>query len=434
MGKAIKFNFNKKSYNSFTELCNDYNLSEGCVRARLKRKWSIKEALGIKFRKSASGGRDKNILVNGQNYKSIKIACEKLGITNLNKVYQRLRKQNYTIEQAFGLVKPPKKKSSTAIKITVGNQTFESKRAASIFFKVDEKIVSQRIKRGWSVEEAHEIKDRSPQINKIYLKNGNKKQGYIYIISNNFNNKQYVGITIGSIKERFNSHIYKADKRSHKDSLEHDIWKNGSEKFFYKKLKKAPVDKLGSLERYYIKKMKTKIPYGYNINSGGAGIFGGINYKIPIVVDNEIFFSLSDIARSLNINVSTISARIRSGWDIKKAISQKIRSIKKIKFDNVEYESINDAARSKGLKVSTVTGRIKSGWTIKKALSTIPKEKKNTHLLPYFYKNKKFSNFSDLARSVGIKPKTLTARLRNGVNIKEALNNKNRLKYKINEI
>lgn len=424
MGKAIKTNFNNKKYNSFTELCNSFNLSEGCVRARLKRKWSIHEALGIKFRKNASGGRDKRIVVNGQKYKSIKIACKKLGITNIDKVYQRLRKKNYTIEQAFGLIKPPKKKSSTAIKIIIGNQTFESKREASIFFKVDEKIVSQRIKRGWTIEEAYEIKVRSPQKNKIFLKNGKKKQGYIYVISNKFNAKQYVGITIGSIKERFNSHIYKANKKSHKNSLEYDIWRNGSNEFKFKKLLKAPVDKLGSLERYYIKKLKTKIPNGYNINSGGAGIFGGINFKIPIVIDDEIFFSLSDIARSIDVNVSTISARIRSGWNIKKAISQKIRSIKKINFNKTEYESINHASRANGLKVSTVTGRIKSGWDIKKALTTKPIQKKNKHLLPYFYKNKKFNNFADLARSVGIKPTTFTARLRNGIDINEALKSK----------
>jgi len=86
---------------------------------------------------------------------------------------------------------------------------------------------------------------------------------------------------------------------------------------------------MGSLERYYIKKLKTKIPNGYNINSGGAGVFGGINYKIPIILDDEIFFSLSDVARYLDINVSTISQRIRSGLTIKEAIKKKLDQLKK---------------------------------------------------------------------------------------------------------
>jgi hypothetical protein len=178
---------------------------------------------------------------------------------------------------------------------------------------------------------------------------------------------------------------------------------------------------LGFLERFYIKKLETKIPNGYNINSGGAGVFGGINYKIPIIIEDEIFFSLSDVARYLGVNVATISARIRSGWSIKSAITKKIRSIKKIKFNSIEYDSINHAARALGLKVSTVTGRIKAGWTLDKALKKKVKNKKNIDILPYYFNKKKFDNFADLARSVGIKPSTFTARLRAGIRINKAL-------------
>ena len=416
--------FNGKTYNSFTELCFNYNLSDGCVRARLKRGWLLEEALGIIYRKNDSGGTDKEIEVNEIKYKSIKIACKSLKIKNYDKVYQRLKNKNFTVEQAFGLEPPPKKKSSNAIKITIGEKKFESKRAAAIFHKIDERIISNRIKRGWTIEEAYGLKDRSPDKNKIFLKNGKKKQGYIYLILNKFNEKLYVGITIGSIKERFNSHLYVANKKSNKDSLEYAIWTHGSDQFTYKKLKKAPVDKLGSLERFYIKKLKTKIPNGYNINSGGAGVFGGINYKIPIIIDDEIFFSLSDVARYLDVNVSTISARIRSGWSIKSAITEKIRSIKKVKFNKIEYDSINHAARAVGLKVSTVAGRIKSGWSLRQTLSKKTKHKKNSNLLPYFTNNKKFETFADLARSVGMKPSTFTARIRNGKTISKALKTK----------
>ena len=421
MWNSKKQTFNNKTYDSFTDLCTNFGLSEGCVRARLKRGWSIKEALGIIYRKNDSGGTDKKIEVNGIKYKSIKIACKSLKVKNYDKVYQRLKNKNYTVEQAFGLKHPPKKKSSTAIKITIGGKKFESKRAAAIFHKIDERIISNRIKRGWTIEEAYGLKNRSPDKNKIFFKNGKKKQGYIYIISNKFNEKLYVGITIGSIKERFNSHLYVANKQSNKDSLEYAIWTHGSDQFTYKKLRKEAVDKLGFLERFYIKKLETKIPNGYNINSGGAGVFGGINYKIPIIIEDEIFFSLSDVARYLGVNVATISARIRSGWSIKSAITKKIRSIKKIKFNSIEYDSINHAARALGLKVSTVTERIKAGWTLDKALKKKVKNKKNIDILPYYFNKKKFDNFADLARSVGIKPSTFTARLRAGIRINKAL-------------
>lgn len=424
MGKAINQRFKGKIYNSFTELCSNFNLSEGAVRARLKRKWTLEQALGIIFRKSESPGRNQKIEVNGKTYKSIKLACKALKIKNYYTVAQRLKKYNYTIRQAFGIDPPPKKESSTAIKTYIGGKKFESKRAASKHFKIDEKLVSNRIKRGWTVDEAYGLKDKSLDKNRIFDKKGKKRKGYIYLITNKYNEKKYVGITIGDIKERFNSHLYDASKKSNKESLEYAIWVYGSSNFTYKKLKEVNVNRLGTLERYYIKKLNTKKPSGYNINSGGAGIFGGIKYKIPIILDDQIFFSLSDVARFLNVRVATISARIRQGWKIKDAIKKKIRLIKKIKFNNIEYESKNHAARAFGLSISTVRGRLDSGWTIKKAFTTKIKKRKNTNLLPFNYKGKKFKTFSTLAKAVGLKPATLIARLRNGKKIHEALKTK----------
>ena len=54
--------------------------------------------------------------------------------------------------------------------------------------------------------------------NKIYDKSGNKRKGFVYLISNRNNNKKYVGITIGSIQDRFNSHLYQASTKSNKES------------------------------------------------------------------------------------------------------------------------------------------------------------------------------------------------------------------------
>ena len=69
-------------------------------------------------------------------------------------------------------------------------------------------------------------------------------------------------------------------------------------------------------------------------------------------------------------------------------------------------------------------GRLDSGWTIKKALTTKIKKRKNTNLLPFNYKGKKFKTFSTLAKAAGLKPATLIARLRNGKKIHEALKTK----------
>ena len=75
MGVPLKQKFQGKTYKSFTDLCKAYGFTEGSVRMRLKRKWSLKEALGVIYRKSGSPGRDKKIEINGKIFKSIKIAC-----------------------------------------------------------------------------------------------------------------------------------------------------------------------------------------------------------------------------------------------------------------------------------------------------------------------------------------------------------------------
>ena len=324
-GIPTKIKFRGKTYKNFTELSSAFNLTDGCVRARLKRGWSLEEALGFVFRKSDSPGRDKEIEVNKKVYKSIKIACKALNVKNYYTVAQRLNKYNYTNEQAFGLEPPPQKKPSNAIKISIGKKTFNSKKEAANYHNVSQRLVITRLNRGWTVEEAYEIKIRSPNKDKIFDQKGKKKKGYIYLITNKYNQKQYVGITINPIKDRFNSHIYLSGPKNNKDSLEYAIWKFGKNQFSCKKIKKTFVDKLGFFERFYIKKFKTLNPKGYNINKGGAGIFGGVRYKIPIFYENLMFFSLSDLARYKKILPSTLGARVRRGMSIKNAIETKFR-------------------------------------------------------------------------------------------------------------
>jgi hypothetical protein len=424
MGSANKISFKGKKYKSFIDLCNKFNLPESRVRARLKRNWSLGEALEVVFKKSESPGRNKKIVVQGKVYKSIKLACKALSIKNYYTVAQRLNKYNFTIDQAFGFTKPPQKKASNAIKIKIGKKIFSSKKTAAEFYKIDQRLVITRMNRGWTLEEAYGLKTKKLDKNKIYDNSGNKRKGFVYLISNRNNNKKYVGITIGSIQDRFNSHLYQASKKSNKESLEYSIWLLGSDSFSVKQIKKAEVDKLGSLERFYIKKFKTLKPYGYNINTGGAGIFGGKKYDIPLILEGKIFFSLSDVASHLSLNVSTIGARIRSGWNLEKAIKQKVRNIKKIKYKEIEYESKNHLARAFGIPISTMRSRIESGWSISKAINTPIIKKKNTELFPFKYKNKNFYNFSSLAKFVGLKPATLIARLKSGKKLEKIIKEK----------
>ena len=103
---------------------------------------------------------------NIQGVKSIKLACKALNIKNYYTVAHRLKKTNFTIDQAFGFADPPKKKQSNAIKIRIGKKSFNSKKAAAEFYKIDQRLVITRMKRGWTLEEAYGLKAKKIDKNK----------------------------------------------------------------------------------------------------------------------------------------------------------------------------------------------------------------------------------------------------------------------------
>lgn len=97
--------------------------------------------------------------------------------------------------------------------------------------------------------------------------------GYIYKIVNQINGTSYVGQTITSINERFSQH--KSSCKRYKTYLYNAMNKYGIENFTIEKIDSANSQKeLDDKEIYWIKKLNTKIPNGYNILDGGNGARG----------------------------------------------------------------------------------------------------------------------------------------------------------------
>jgi len=92
---------------------------------------------------------------------------------------------------------------------------------------------------------------------------------YIYVSTNTKNNKQYVGVT-NDFKSRVWQHL-RCDERE--DCLFHQaIEKYGRECFEWDILETTTSKKKSlELERYYIDKLHTIKPFGYNMNKGGVG-------------------------------------------------------------------------------------------------------------------------------------------------------------------
>ena len=166
--------------------------------------------------------------------------------------------------------------------------------------------ISRWIDEGVSPEEAFE---RIPNPGYAY--------GIIYLITNKITQKQYVGLTVQTLERRWRYHIEQAHAVQIKNekSLHAAIRKYGEENFQIQEIDRGTTKKdLEAKERKWIKKLKTLVPYGYNISTGGVS--GGSNKK-PTEVDGIRFESVGKaaeyVAETRCISIAAAKRRILKG-------------------------------------------------------------------------------------------------------------------------
>lgn len=94
---------------------------------------------------------------------------------------------------------------------------------------------------------------------------------YIYKITNIVNNKVYIGLTTISIEYRWGRHKTASKDINNNKHLYRAMRKYGIDKFKIEEIDSTDdFEKLGELERYYIKKYNSMNPdVGYNLTAGG---------------------------------------------------------------------------------------------------------------------------------------------------------------------
>ena len=164
--------------------------------------------------------------------------------------------------------------------------------------------IARWINRGMTPEDAFE---RIP--------NPGYANGIIYVVTHKASSKKYVGLTIQTLDRRWKYHIEQASAGciDNIDSLHAAIRKFGPDSFEVRQIDQGTTKKdLEKKERYWIKKLRTLAPHGYNISRGGVS--GGSNKK-PTLVDGILFDSVAKaaeyVSKTRNVSLDAAEWRLR---------------------------------------------------------------------------------------------------------------------------
>lgn len=133
--------------------------------------------------------------------------------------------------------------------------------------------------------------------------------GYIYVITNDINGKQYVGKTTDTIENRFKDHCkdYMLTHCSHRP-LYYAMNKYGREHFSIAQLEECPLEILGEREQYWIEKLDT-YKNGYNGTHGGDGS-QLYDYNL-FIADYNQGMNIGEIAEKYDCAPDTVSKALK---------------------------------------------------------------------------------------------------------------------------
>lgn len=94
---------------------------------------------------------------------------------------------------------------------------------------------------------------------------------YVYCITNTITKKTYVGQTKRTLEKRLKSHLYEASVCKYNMYLHNSIRKHGPDAFTIELLEECDIMNVYDKEKYWINKLNTIQPNGYNEHAGGKG-------------------------------------------------------------------------------------------------------------------------------------------------------------------
>ncbi len=262
----------------------------------------------------------------------------------------------------------------------------------------------------------------------------------VYLATNTVNGMQYVGLTRRkTLEPRVTEHFAKArnSKKGSAKTIAHAIRVYGQDAFKFEILDKTEnLKTLSRAERYWIKKLNTKYPNGYNVKSGGCPTFklaSGDLYEI----DGKKYYGCGDLAEHFTVSVHNIRHRIlRSGWTPRQAVEidappanikkyngkhhATISIGKSICVMGKEFTSIKEACEHYGISDNLYHSRKKMGWSLEETFEIKKRDRPTSRGSEIIVGDLLFPSISKASKHFGIRAGCVTQRLSNGWTIAEA--------------
>lgn len=210
------------------------------------------------------------------------------------------------------------------------------------------------------------------------------KVWYLYKITNNVNEKIYIGVT-SRPEDRKKVHFYNRSQKA-KSLIKNAIDKYSPENFNFEIICTGLREYIYGLEVKAIKAYNTISPNGYNIKPGGEG---GAGHKVssrvddtPVYVTGFWFPSARFALNSLGINKGTLYNRLRRGTagDVINKANYSILLGQHVYVAGMWFPCVSIASEALNKPIPTLRKRIKEDSLEERLKDKVPKGKDN-----YYY-------------------------------------------------
>lgn len=173
----------------------------------------------------------------------------------------------------------------------------------------------------------------------------------VYVITNNINNKKYVGITKYSIEERFKNHLKNKSKTK---KLSNAIKKYGSVNFKIELLEEHSNETIYNAEKYWIAFFNSNIT-GYNMTSGGEGC---VDREVSAETREKLRISISKHRNSLTNEqrkqLTKAANSKKRGYKESEISKNKKSKAQKLRFSKMNKEQLLEHGRLSSQNVTVV--------------------------------------------------------------------------------